>query len=83
MLELAYCPYSNFPVGAAAITTQGVLVTGCNVENASSHDVHDGARRLRHRLTEPRVLRGESGTARLSSWRRALPAGVIDHERGA
>ena len=30
-----------------------------------SHDVHDGARRLRHRLTEPRVLRGESGTARL------------------
>ena len=35
MLELAYCPYSNFPVGAAAITTQGVLVTGCNVENAS------------------------------------------------
>ena len=30
-----------------------------------SHDVYDGARRLRHRLTEPRVLRGESGTARL------------------
>jgi cytidine deaminase len=35
MLDFAYCPYSNFPVGAAAVTTDGTLVTGCNVENAS------------------------------------------------
>jgi cytidine deaminase len=35
MLDFAYCPYSNFPVGAAAFTTDGTLVTGCNVENAS------------------------------------------------
>lgn len=35
MLDHAYCPYSNFPVGAAAVTTDGRLVTGCNVENAS------------------------------------------------
>lgn len=35
MLDLAYCPYSNFPVGAAAVTTDGTVVTGCNVENAS------------------------------------------------
>jgi cytidine deaminase len=31
----AYVPYSRFPVGAAAITTDGRLVSGCNVENAS------------------------------------------------
>ena len=31
----AYCPYSHFPVGAAALTSDGRLVTGCNVENAS------------------------------------------------
>ena len=31
----AYAPYSNFHVGAAAITTAGNIVTGCNVENAS------------------------------------------------
>jgi cytidine deaminase len=31
----AYAPYSNFPVGAAAITTDGRVVRGCNVENAS------------------------------------------------
>jgi cytidine deaminase len=33
--EKAYAPYSNFHVGAAAFTTQGTIVQGCNVENAS------------------------------------------------
>lgn len=31
----AYVPYSNFPVGAAVLTGDGRIVTGCNVENAS------------------------------------------------
>jgi cytidine deaminase len=31
----AYAPYSNFPVGAAGLTEDGRMVTGCNVENAS------------------------------------------------
>ena len=31
----AYVPYSKFPVGAAALTSTGVIVSGCNVENAS------------------------------------------------
>jgi cytidine deaminase len=31
----AYAPYSNFHVGAAALTTSGSIVKGCNVENAS------------------------------------------------
>ena len=34
-MKKAYAPYSNFPVGAAALTTTGELVSGCNVENAS------------------------------------------------
>ena len=34
-MNKAYAPYSNFPVGAAALTTTGDLVSGCNVENAS------------------------------------------------
>ncbi|GFZ92261.1 cytidine deaminase [Nesterenkonia alkaliphila] len=33
--EHAYAPYSGYPVGAAALTSQGRLITGCNVENAS------------------------------------------------
>jgi cytidine deaminase len=32
--KAAYCPYSHFPVGAAAETEHGVFA-GCNVENAS------------------------------------------------
>jgi cytidine deaminase len=30
---LAYCPYSNFPVGAAMLTFAGEIYTGCNIEN--------------------------------------------------
>ena len=31
----AYVPYSKFPVGVAALVSDGRVVTGCNVENAS------------------------------------------------
>ncbi len=33
--ECAYVPYSNFKVGAAVLTKDGKIYTGCNVENAS------------------------------------------------
>ena len=35
MLENVYAPYSNFYVGAAAITESGTIYGGCNQENAS------------------------------------------------
>jgi cytidine deaminase len=31
----AYAPYSNFAVGAALLSTDGRIFTGCNVENLS------------------------------------------------
>ena len=31
----AYAPYSNFPVGVAAVTDDGRVLLGCNVENAA------------------------------------------------
>jgi cytidine deaminase len=34
-LEGSYSPYSNFPVGAAALTDSGKIITGANIENAS------------------------------------------------
>jgi cytidine deaminase len=33
--EFAYCPYSNFQVGAALLCSDGTVFTGCNVENVS------------------------------------------------
>lgn len=36
MTERSYAPYSGVRVGAAALTSDGTIVTGCNVENASS-----------------------------------------------
>lgn len=31
----AHCPYSHYPVGAAVLTLDGQVYTGCNVENIS------------------------------------------------
>ena len=33
--ERAYCNYSNFKVGSAALFTSGKIYGGCNIENAS------------------------------------------------
>ena len=33
--KAAYAPYSNFKVGAALLTKDGKIYTGCNIENAA------------------------------------------------
>ena len=33
--QRAYVPYSHFPVGAALLTEDGSIFSGCNIENAS------------------------------------------------
>ena len=35
MQNFSYCPYSNFPVGAALLCEDGTVFTGCNVESAA------------------------------------------------
>ena len=34
-MHKSYSPYSKFPVGAAALVSDGRIISGCNVENAS------------------------------------------------
>jgi len=34
-MKQAYAPYSQFPVGVAGLVSDGRIVSGCNVENAS------------------------------------------------
>ena len=34
-LEYSYTPYSNFKVGAALLGKNGLIYTGCNIENAA------------------------------------------------
>lgn len=34
-MQKSYSPYSNFKVGAALLTKQGKVYTGCNIENAA------------------------------------------------
>lgn len=35
MRKFSYSPYSNFAVGAAVLTEEGEIFTGCNIENAA------------------------------------------------
>ena len=41
--EFAYSRYSKFRVGAALLATNGTIIKGCNVENASSGGYTNGS----------------------------------------
>jgi cytidine deaminase len=65
----AYAPYSNFPVGAALLTPEGEIYSGCNVENAAypqgacaeAGAISAMARAGRRRIAEVVVVGGGAG----------------------
>lgn len=42
--EFSYSPYSNYMVGAAVLTADGEIYTGCNIENAAYGPTNCGER---------------------------------------
>ena len=58
---MAYAPFSDFHVGAALLTSEGEIVTGCNVEN-SSHGLTNCAERTAvfRAIAEGKLSRGIS-----------------------
>jgi cytidine deaminase len=74
----AYAPYSRLRVGAAGLTADGRMVTGCNVENASFGltlcaecglvcALHATAPPPASRPAEPSGITGPSGTTEISA----------------
>ena len=74
--QRAYAPYSNYTVGAALLTADGKIITGCNVENAVypasicaervtiTKAISEGHREFVAIAVATRVL-GEKGSAQL------------------
>src|SRR6266567_2286870 len=67
--EKALAPYSGFKVGAALETRDGLVYTGCNIENAS-YALSDGARDFRRIaiVTEGEPLTSPCGACRQLLW---------------
>lgn len=92
----AYAPYSKYPVGAAAVTTDGRTFSGCNVENAAlgvtlcaecgviSDLIRDGGGRLARIccVDQDGTLITPCGRCRQLLWEHGGPDVVIHIERG-
>ena len=81
--EKAYAPYSGFMVGAALLTAEGDVYSGCNVENAAFSPTNCAERTAffkavsegRRRFSAIAVVGGRTGTG-LDDVEYVFPCGV-------
>lgn len=69
--EFSYSPYSDYMVGAAALTAEGDIYTGCNIENAAYGPTNCAERTAifkavsegKRKLTAIAIVGGKRGSA--------------------
>lgn len=58
--ENAYCPYSNYRVGAAVLTFDNRIYSGCNIENAAfSQTIHAEENAVSQAIADGLLVRAE------------------------
>jgi len=78
--KLAYCPYSSYPVGAAILTFDGVIYSGCNVENCSlTQTIHAEQTALVRAIADGAIQRA---TAKGVSQLKFIEAIAVHAQRG-
>lgn len=74
--EHAYAPYSNFRVGAALLTKNGQVYTGCNIENASFSATNCAERTAFFKAVSDGETEFEAIAIISDSWDFVAPCGV-------
>lgn len=75
-MQKAYAPYSNFQVGAALLSTNGTIYTGCNIENGSYGATICAERTAIFKAISEGVTQFEAIAIVCSEARMAYPCGI-------
>lgn len=75
-MKHSYSPYSHFAVGAALLTVDGIVYTGCNIENSSFGATNCAERTAIFKAVSEGVKEFEAIAIVCSGDRPAYPCGI-------